>query len=392
VPATEGGFLCLVPTADHEPDTALNFPQPRPKQTVGRRLALAAKAIAYGEKGTVYTGPVIKSCAVHPEGQKCTPDDTGNASNTQVKCGDGRGDVYRQITVNYREDLMGTDAVKLWANKDSMLSLATVTLYNCLNTTCISSCGRNVICVDRCKVLTTTGGGYNICQQGAAPVIGPSGNGYNGQPERSASSQSHSSTPLSPLEVQYNHTFWMPAAINTGFGHQGEGAMLNTNCHDRNCPGPHCSPACVNYTRMVGWNSMTADVPTALPLGCHHRCPYPAVSHFVYNPSQYCYARVLSFVLRKFMRMTGGCIRNVTEPTRGMHELHGNLGDHRPPLRLVRSALLRWCGRPLWDPVPGQQLPDLALQCQPACRSATPLLIIIIVEPSSTTRIITAYL
>jgi hypothetical protein len=39
---------------------------PRPKQTVGRRLALAAKAIAYGDAETVYTGPVIKSCTVYP--------------------------------------------------------------------------------------------------------------------------------------------------------------------------------------------------------------------------------------------------------------------------------------------------------------------------------------
>ena len=112
-------------------------------------------------------------------------------------------------------------------------------------------------------------------------MIGPSGNGYNGQPERMPL-RDDSATPLSPLEVQFNHTFWMPAAINTGFGHQGDGSMLNTNCHDRNCPGPHCSPACVNYTKKVGWNSMTADVPTALPLGCKHRCPYPA------NPHQAC--------------------------------------------------------------------------------------------------------
>ncbi len=92
---------------------------PRPKQTVGRRLALAAKAIAYGENETVYTGPVLKSCTVHPEGKRCTPDDTFNATSHQITCGDGRGDVYRQITVHYREDLMGSDAVKLWGNTDS---------------------------------------------------------------------------------------------------------------------------------------------------------------------------------------------------------------------------------------------------------------------------------
>eukprot|EP01046_Picozoa_sp_COSAG06_P022063 COSAG06_NODE_1689_length_8706_cov_7.834669_13_plen_133_part_00 len=58
-------------------------------------------------------------------------------------------------------------------------------------------------------------------------------------------------SPLSPLEVQYNHTLWMPATINTGYGHQGGGTMLHTDCHPINCPGPHCQPACVNYTRRV---------------------------------------------------------------------------------------------------------------------------------------------
>jgi len=156
-------------------------------------------------------------------------------------------------------------------------------------------------------------------------------------------------SPLSPLEVQYNHTLWMPATINTGYGHQGGGTMLHTDCHPINCPGPHCQPACVNYTRrvccktkrapglvgvaiiscryvknamvcqdrlgtnkqtqqedspskhwrsfhsptyilyamytlmilcrMTGWNYMTADVPTALPLGCQRNCPYPPDPH-----------------------------------------------------------------------------------------------------------------
>jgi hypothetical protein len=114
----------------------------------------------------------------------------------------------------------GNDAVKLWGNKDSMLGLATATLFNCINTTCISTCGWNVrengsfqpfvyktiflprlardkhrestqkrlpvravssyqvTCVDECKILKPDG--YSVCQQGAAPVIGPTGNGYNG--------------------------------------------------------------------------------------------------------------------------------------------------------------------------------------------------------------------
>ena len=32
-----------------------------------------------------------------------------------------------------------------------------VTLFNCINTTCLSSCGRNVTCVDHCKILKSTG-------------------------------------------------------------------------------------------------------------------------------------------------------------------------------------------------------------------------------------------
>jgi hypothetical protein len=176
-----------------------------------------------------------------------------------------------------------------------MLALATVTLYSCINATCLSSCGHNITCVDLCKVKKSTSN-YDICKQGVAPVIGPSGNGFNGAQERMPDAGQGSDTPLSPLEVQYNHTLWMPATINTGtllkcllscarpdsfcclvgFGHQGSGTMLNRDCHESGeCPGQHCRPACVNYTKMVGWSSMTADVPTALPLGCQRYCPYP---------------------------------------------------------------------------------------------------------------------
>ena len=35
---------------------------PRPKRVVGHRLALAARAVAYGEKDVVFTGPVLKNC------------------------------------------------------------------------------------------------------------------------------------------------------------------------------------------------------------------------------------------------------------------------------------------------------------------------------------------
>jgi hypothetical protein len=37
---------------------------PRAKEWVGRRLALAARAVAYGDEKVVYTGPVLSGCKV----------------------------------------------------------------------------------------------------------------------------------------------------------------------------------------------------------------------------------------------------------------------------------------------------------------------------------------
>ena len=37
---------------------------PRVKQTAGRRLATAARALVYGDKSIVHTGPVLSGCNI----------------------------------------------------------------------------------------------------------------------------------------------------------------------------------------------------------------------------------------------------------------------------------------------------------------------------------------
>ena len=49
---------------------------PRAKEWVGRRLALAARAVAYGDTKTVYTGPVLSGCKLSPS--RGGPDDDSN--------------------------------------------------------------------------------------------------------------------------------------------------------------------------------------------------------------------------------------------------------------------------------------------------------------------------
>jgi hypothetical protein len=135
-----------------------------------------------------------------------------------------------------------------------------ITLYSCLNTTCIGSCGINATCTRGCFLLKNP-----ICQQGTlAGEIGPTGNGYNYNAENR---MAVFDTPLSPLEVQYNHTLWLPAAINLAFGHQ-QGSPFNSNCHPSGAT-PH---SCVNYSHPPGWSSMTSNVPIRLPLGCQGYC------------------------------------------------------------------------------------------------------------------------
>ena len=42
---------------------------PRAKEWVGRRLALGARAIAYGDEEVVYTGPVLSGCRLSKDSQ-----------------------------------------------------------------------------------------------------------------------------------------------------------------------------------------------------------------------------------------------------------------------------------------------------------------------------------
>ena len=59
---------------------------PRPKHILGRRMAVAATAIVYGDKEIDYTGPVIANCSVGPRG----------------------------VTINFNETLLRSDAVKVF--------------------------------------------------------------------------------------------------------------------------------------------------------------------------------------------------------------------------------------------------------------------------------------
>lgn len=138
---------------------------PRAKQTIGRRLALAASAVAYGQD-TPYTGPVIKNCSIFaegalcPPGQPCRPDAAMRSLRT------------RQITVNFDEELLGADAVKVWPTTPDTEGLAITTLWNCLNGTCIASCGGNETCAWGCAILHAP-----FCSGWVSTPIGPAGNG-----------------------------------------------------------------------------------------------------------------------------------------------------------------------------------------------------------------------
>ena len=142
---------------------------PRPKQTIGRRLALGAAAVAYNQSSVPFTGPKLKNCSVLPDGVHCFPG--------EAECGGNHGPVWsqRQITVNFDEDLLGTDAVLVWPTSPDTEGLTMISMYNCLNGTCIESCERNATCVETCAVLNT-----QVCRLGL-PVspLGPKGNGGN---------------------------------------------------------------------------------------------------------------------------------------------------------------------------------------------------------------------
>lgn len=96
---------------------------PRAKQTIGRRLALAAMAVAYGDATVPFTGPVLKTCSVHPENFLCVP-----GTNPAECHPHGGGIRQRQITLRFDEELLGTDAVRVWPTTPDTEGLAMITM------------------------------------------------------------------------------------------------------------------------------------------------------------------------------------------------------------------------------------------------------------------------
>jgi hypothetical protein len=255
---------------------------PRPKQTVGRRLALAARAVAYKKAPEVaYTGPVLKNCSLAPVNQRCI----------DGKCAadgfdSGHFGSFRQLTINFDEDLLRSDAVKVWAEPSVTQTLAQTWYWNCLNATCMQECGRNSTCINThngCRINSF------VCSTGfSAPQIGPRGNGYLFFGNQHLVEKT--GKPLSPLEVQVNHTIWLPVSINAE-GPQDSLTPSHWNCQPN--PKDPSVPTCVNGSRGVNWASLTAMVAAALPLGCSGepfeggagRCP-PAEE--LRNSGRYC--------------------------------------------------------------------------------------------------------
>lgn len=93
---------------------------PRAKQTIGRRLALAATAVAYGDTSVPYTGPVLKSCTVFPENARCPPGRNCSRPSGQIR--------QRQITLQFNEELLGSDAVRVWPTTPDTDDLAIITM------------------------------------------------------------------------------------------------------------------------------------------------------------------------------------------------------------------------------------------------------------------------
>ena len=179
----------------------------------------------------------------------------------------------RQLIVNFNEELLGSDAVKVWKTAPDTLQLAMMGLMGCLNATCLMSCGKNVSCVDGCAVMQTP-----VCRNGwVAKPEGPKGNGYNYAGDTHMVARTGKS--LSPLEVQVNHTLWIPVAIDWDAGESSR-APIYRNCQP-NARDPKAR-VCVNGTKIPEASSITAMIPAALPLGCSDSCPDPPV------PGQWC--------------------------------------------------------------------------------------------------------
>ena len=231
---------------------------PRAKQTIGRRLALAAANVAYGMPDVPFTGPVIKTCAVLKANAQCSPGaDPGSQSCLNSK---STGINQRQITLNFNEELLGPDAVKVWATAPDTEGLVMAALYNCLNGTCLTEChDGNTTCAEACVLH------HPRCSGWAARPVGPTGNGLNPAQYGANHFRWLTGKSVSPLEVELNHSIWMPAAISFNAGNT-QGPPLNTNCH----PNPHHpeDKPCVNWTKVQGWSSVVAQAPVSIPIGC----------------------------------------------------------------------------------------------------------------------------
>jgi hypothetical protein len=160
---------------------------PRAKQTIGRRLALAAANVAYKQKDVPFTGPVLKTCTVLAEGARCLPNEPRDSPSCH-KVGRYYGIDQREIMIDFDEELLGADAVQVWATSPDIEGLALISMYNCLNGTCLTECnlgGANLTCAEACTLNTP------MCRSGL-PVtpIGPAGNGGN------------------PTQYEANHLHW----------------------------------------------------------------------------------------------------------------------------------------------------------------------------------------
>eukprot|EP00040_Diaphanoeca_grandis_P024611 m.135537 g.135537 ORF g.135537 m.135537 type:complete len:835 (+) comp29800_c0_seq1:114-2618(+) len=229
---------------------------PRAKQTIGRRLALGAAAIAYNDDSIVYTGPVLKNCSVSGVGMVCRPGAPCSRGHSQI--------LQRQITLNYDETLLGSDAVRVWPTTPDTEGLTIIAMYNCINGTCLASCSTNTSCVQECAILNAP-----QCRLGLPSTpFGPAANGF--EPSQYDANHFHFATGrvVSPLEVQLNGTLWMPASISWDADHS-QSNPINSNCHE----GKNGEPACVNGSKVDGWSSVYATVPVAIPIGCQHSCP-----------------------------------------------------------------------------------------------------------------------
>ena len=243
--------------AGHQPFTQqyMGGLHPRAKQTIGRRLALAASAVAYGHD-VPFTGPKLKNCSVLPQNVNCFP---GAAECPQNHRG---GIAQRQITINFDETLLGDDAVQVWPTSPDTEGLAMTTAYNCLDGACFRSCGRNASCVEGCVQLKSPG-----CQGLAVSPVGPAGNGGGPTQYHARHLFFKSGRTISPIEVELNGSLWMPASLSFNADHAGADPIQRGTCMK---PGdPHSlGRVCTNWTRVQGWSSAVAVAPTAIPIGC----------------------------------------------------------------------------------------------------------------------------